>query len=237
MQIDLAKVRVAGSAEEVREIGLNPAQVYTCGPERPGVRACPMYEKCSRPEKDRQGFVTWTKDGQSVKSGTEGAAREGPGPLNLGIQRFKRTGVMSFKVINSTCACWEYPHQKRNWESANVGGEEPRAGCKIIAIEGQRIHLPGSLPVPQEDLKIIHVRQPEGVDTLIKPIPRPRENPAFAQSAFAVAELTREAGRIQNSDLKDFVKLRKEPEPDEAFDLGTTKPVTGKPQGGASSRG
>lgn len=237
MNIDLAKLKVAGSAEEVRDIGLNVERIYTCGPERLGVKGCPLYARCTRPEKDKVGYVTWTMDGQKVKPGTDGAVREGPGPLNLGVQRWKRTGELTFKVINGTLACWEFQHQKANWQAVNTGAEEPRAGMKIVAIEGEKIHLNGSLPVVQEDNRVIHVRQMEGIETLIKPMPRPSENPAFARSAFAIAELTREASRIQDGSLGDFVKLRPGGEDADLELDGPAVPVAGKSPGGASSRG
>jgi len=236
-QIDLARVRVAGSAEEVRELGMDPRRIFTCGPERPGVAACPIYDKCQQAQKDEHGFVTWTAaDGAVVKPGTEGATRAGPGPLNLGVQMWKRQSEHRFKVVTRTCACWEYPQIRANWQAINgMGGDEPRAGCKVIAIEGERILLAGSKPEVQEDQRVIHVIQQGGISTVIKPFVRPRDNPAFAQSAMAMAELARESQKFQDSDLKSFVKLQTGGEPD--VDLEITGAESRPAKGGASSRG
>jgi hypothetical protein len=101
----------------------------------------------------------------------------------------------------------------------------------VVAIEGQSINLPGSKPVVQEDLKVIHVIQKGGIPTLIQPFVRPRDNPDFAASAFAVAELNREEALRQKSDLREFVKLT----PEVASVSGVTNP--GPAKSGPSSRG
>lgn len=241
---DLAKVRVAGSAEEVREVGVNPAKVYCCGPERPGVKQCPLYEACDRPEKDKVGFVRWMKGGQEVipqgpsYANLEGAVREGPGPLNLGIRRTKILAPGRFRVVNATCACWEYPYQRKKHLSVNEGGEQQVAIINVIAIEGETINLPGSLPKLQEDGKtLIHEIQAEGIPTILAPFKRPRQNPDFAASKFAMGEVKREQERERQTNLKDFINLKSqvpdvpdETQPPADLDLGPAR-------GGASSRG
>jgi hypothetical protein len=187
-------------------------------------------------QKDATGFVKWIKDGQEVAPATEGATRQGPGPLNVGITLWKRKGSGAVKLINRTSTCWEAPHAIANWAAANFGGQEPIAGAKITAIEGDKFHTPGSKPTPQEDGRIIHVRQPEGVEIAIKPYPRPRQNPMFLADAFAVAEVQRDAHRMANAPLADYVRLA----PQETKDAGKPEPPDsiGKgTRGGASSRG
>lgn len=243
-QIDLARIRVAGSAEEVQEIGLDPKRIYSCGPERPGVAGCPIYSTCQRPEKDKTGFVRWERAGATVAvprvtDDAEGLVRDGPGPLSLGLQMWRRQGETRFKVVTRTCKCWELPQIKANWQAINTGSEI-RAGCKVIAIEGQLINLAGSKPEVQEDARVIHVIQQGGIPTLIRPIQRPRENPAFAQSAMAIAEIEREKKQFDNADLKTFVKLTPGEhsgglELDDDDDAAAAGPNATK--GGASSRG
>lgn len=243
--LDLSKVRVAGSAEEIQELGIKPKTVYVCGPERPGFRQCPLHEECELAQKNETGFVRWMKDAQEVKpkgptfADLEGAERHGPGPMNIGVRRTKIIGGNNFRMVNTTMRCWEYPHQKRKQLKHNEPGEEPVALIQIIAIEGQTINLPGSKPVVQDDLKIIHVIQPEGIPTVIAPFQRPRESPAFAASAAAVAEINREEMLRRKTTLKDFVKLTPTVPDDEPFDLTESSPAAnpGAAKGGASSRG
>lgn len=235
---DLAKVRVAGSAEEVREVGVDPKLVYTCGPDRPGVRRCPLAESCEFAQKELTGHVTWNKDGQQVQplgpsyANLEGATREGPGPLNIGFSRTKIIGGTKFRTVNATCACWEYPYQKERFLAVNEGGKKPVALIKVIAIEGQPINLPGSLPVPQEDGKIIHVLQKGGVKTVIKPFVRPNESDDFAASAATMAEINREEAASRGTSLREFVRLA----PGEGGDASTATNA-GATRRGAASRG
>ena len=234
---------MAGSAEEVTEVGLNPKMVVTCGPDRPGVRACPLYEVCDRPQKDVGGFVKWTKDGQEIKplgpsfQNLEGAVREGPGPLNLGIRRTKIIGGTKFRVVNATCACWEYPYQRAKHLAANEGGKKPVALIQVIAIEGETINLPGSKPVLQDDGKIIHAVQKAGIPTVIAPFVRPRDSEDFAASTFATAEINREAKAERGTQLKDFVKIKPGALQDVDLEIGGTDTDAGPTRGGSSSRG
>ena len=242
-QIDLAKVRIAGSAEELAEVNVDPSRVYSCGPERPGVRGCPMFNResgaCELPQRHQTGFVKWMKDGQQIVpdrpscDNLEGAERQGPGPLNVCARkmRIRQDGTVS-KVINVTMRCWEYPYQRKQWLMSNEPGERPTATISIIAIEGQKAAFPGSIPQVQPDGKIIHRIQPRGIESIIRPLERPSESPAFAANVMATAEIERDEERERKRNLKDFMHLKQETPsaPAPRADAGTGR-------GGASSRG
>lgn len=226
---DLSQVLVLGSAEEVRALGLDTRTIHTCQPKDPvqGIRGCPIFFECDRPEKGLGGFVTWTKDGEKVTAGTDGAQREGPGPLNLGVQEITKRGN-AVKVVNSVCQCWMLPHRKTNHESGNAVRKNSRL-LKVIGREGESIFLPGSVATTVEG-KIVHEFVMEGIETKIKPIPRPASNPALARNAFAAAELRRVEERANNADIRDFIRVGGGSE-------GDSPPTPTKPEPGAGKRG
>jgi hypothetical protein len=162
-----------GTVEELRKNPFwKPSQWYTCAPHDPavGIRGCPNWDDCPFNEGE-----VYERQLPQIK----GVA----GPQNFGVQQIRQSLNGLTKIVNTVLPCWSVERRARNMELA--GGS-----LRIIGTEGEYIDVAGSRP---EDLAVpghptIRTHNQQEVQMLVKPFPRPHENPMLTANAFAAKQ-------------------------------------------------